>query len=189
MVYKELESLVKLWAEQKGILSKATPLAQAKKTREEVFELVEAVEAQVNGLEFFINSKDKKVNTKEEIKDAFGDILVTIIIGAELQGMKLEDCLQSAYNVISKRTGKMVNGQFVKDESADKSNPNTIINHPNLKLYEITDKNGEPEKAWVTTSTGEKLWYYPSEYKKSCEFCITNKGMMCEDCVTTNKPL
>lgn len=35
---------------------------------------------------------------------------------AESQGLKLEDCLQSAYDVISKRTGKMVNGTFVKDK-------------------------------------------------------------------------
>jgi hypothetical protein len=28
----------------------------------------------------------------------------------------LEKCLQSAYDVISKRTGKMINGQFVKDD-------------------------------------------------------------------------
>lgn len=27
----------------------------------------------------------------------------------------LEECLQSAYDVISKRTGKIINGQFVKD--------------------------------------------------------------------------
>jgi hypothetical protein len=33
-----------------------------------------------------------------------------------MQNLKLEDCLESAYNVISKRTGKMVNGQFVKDK-------------------------------------------------------------------------
>jgi hypothetical protein len=29
--------------------------------------------------------------------------------------LKLTDCLESAYNVIAKRTGKMVDGQFVKD--------------------------------------------------------------------------
>ena len=116
MQYKELEPLVIEWARQKGILDKATPLAQAEKTFEEVQELIEAVEVQEEGLEEFENSKGKKVNTKEEIKDALGDILVTIIIGAELQGLKLEDCLESAYNVISKRTGKMVNGQFVKDK-------------------------------------------------------------------------
>ena len=115
MEYKELEKLVLQWAADKGILEKATPLTQARKTIEEVYELIEACVAQQNGNETFTNSKGKRVNTQEEIKDALGDILVTIIIGAELQGLNLEDCLESAYNVISKRTGKMVNGQFVKD--------------------------------------------------------------------------
>jgi hypothetical protein len=32
-----------------------------------------------------------------------------------MQGLTLEECLESAYNVISKRTGKMIDGQFVKD--------------------------------------------------------------------------
>ena len=53
-----------------------------------------------------------------EIEDALGDILVTIIIQAEMQGLKLTECLESAYNVIAKRTGKMVDGQFVKDATA-----------------------------------------------------------------------
>jgi hypothetical protein len=34
-----------------------------------------------------------------------------------MQKVNLVDCLESAYNVISKRTGKMVNGQFVKDST------------------------------------------------------------------------
>lgn len=116
MQYNELEPLVIQWAKEKGILDKATPLAQAGKTFEEVKELIEAVEVQEEGLEYFTNYKGNLVNTEEEVKDALGDILVTIIIGAELQGLKLTDCLESAYNVISKRTGKMVNGVFVKDE-------------------------------------------------------------------------
>lgn len=115
MNYQELEKLVLEWAKEKGILDKATPLAQAKKTLEEVNELFESCFAQDDGEETFINHKGKEVNTKEEIKDALGDILVTIIIGAELQGLKLEDCLESAYNVIKNRSGKMINGQFVKD--------------------------------------------------------------------------
>ena len=115
MQYNELEQKVIQWAKDKGILEKATPLAQARKTEEEVQELIEACVAQQIGNETFTNSKGKLVNTKEELKDALGDILVTIIIGAELQGLKLTDCLESAYNVISKRTGKMVDGVFVKD--------------------------------------------------------------------------
>ncbi len=29
----------------------------------------------------------------------------------------MEQCLESAYKVIAKRKGKMINGQFVKEES------------------------------------------------------------------------
>lgn len=116
IMYKELEQKVIEWAGEKGILEKATPIAQCDKTFEEVEELAEALEAQRMNLFEFINSKQKVVNTKFEIQDALGDILVTIIIQAEMQGLKLEDCLQSAYDVISKRTGKMLNGQFVKDK-------------------------------------------------------------------------
>lgn len=99
MSFEPLESKVLNWAKDKGILDKATPMTQALKTLEEVNELLLA-----------INS-----NNKGEIEDALGDILVTIIIGAELNGLKLTDCLQSAYLEIKDRKGKMVNGTFVKE--------------------------------------------------------------------------
>jgi len=100
MKYRELEALVISWAEQKGIFEKGNPGAQCDKTLEEVVELHEAIYK----------------NDREEIIDALGDILVTIIIQAEMQGLSLEECLQSAYNVISKRKGSMINGQFVKEK-------------------------------------------------------------------------
>lgn len=116
MNYQQLEKLVLEWAEEKEILKKATPLAQCSKTIEEVEELKEAL-TQQNALRVtYKNSKGKICNTEDEIKDAFGDILVTIIIGAEMQGLKLEDCLEIAYNIIKNRTGKIINGQFVKKE-------------------------------------------------------------------------
>jgi NTP pyrophosphatase (non-canonical NTP hydrolase) len=99
--YNELEALVIAWATQKEIFEKGTPIAQACKTMEECTELITAV----------------AFDNKEETIDALGDILVTIIIQAEMQGLSLESCLESAYNVISKRTGKMVDGQFVKDNA------------------------------------------------------------------------
>ena len=114
--YQELEALVISWASQKGILEHGYPIAQLEKTFEECEELEEALEAQAMGLSKFTNSKDKIVNTKEETIDALGDILVTIIIQAEMQGLKLTECLESAYNVIAKRKGKMINGTFVKEE-------------------------------------------------------------------------
>jgi hypothetical protein len=33
-----------------------------------------------------------------------------------MAGLKFEKCLEAAYNVIKNRTGKMIDGQFVKDE-------------------------------------------------------------------------
>lgn len=98
--YFELEACVEEWAKEKGILAKATPIKQAMKTQEELTELCNAI----------------LDNDKEEIKDAIGDIVVTLIIQAKMQGMTIEECLNSAYDVISKRTGKMVNGQFIKDK-------------------------------------------------------------------------
>ena len=100
MDYFELECAVEEWAQEKGIMSKATPMAQALKTLEECTELLTA-----------IDNKDR-----DEIIDAMGDIMVTLIIQAKMQNVSLEACLESAYKIISKRTGKMVNGQFVKDK-------------------------------------------------------------------------
>lgn len=113
--YFELEVAVEQWAEEKGILSKATPIKQAMKTQEELTELCNAI----------------LDNNKEEIKDAIGDIMVTLIIQAKMQGMTIEECLNAAYDVISKRTGKMVNGQFVKD---DFSTIRTINEHVGFQL-------------------------------------------------------
>jgi len=98
--YNELEALVIAWAIQKGILEHGSARGQAFKTFEECEELIEAI----------------RFDDKDEIIDALGDILVTIIIQAEMQGLSLESCLESAYNVISKRTGVMKDGQFLKDK-------------------------------------------------------------------------
>ena len=97
--YNELEALTIAWATQKGIIENGTTIAQAGKTMEECTELIVAIAR----------------HDDDEIIDALGDILVTIIIQAEMQGLKLVDCLESAYNVISKRNGVMRDGQFHKD--------------------------------------------------------------------------
>lgn len=99
MRYTKLETLVIDWAKEKGILEKGNPQAQAEKTLEEVQELLDAI----------------AVNDKAEIEDALGDILVTIIIQAEMQGVELKKCLKGAYDIISKRKGVMIEGQFVKE--------------------------------------------------------------------------
>lgn len=95
----ELIERVLLWAHEKQILEKGTPFKQAVKTSEEVSELLFAL-GQEN---------------ESEVKDAIGDIFVTIIIQAEMNDLDIRDCLKSAYDVIKGRTGKIISGQFVKD--------------------------------------------------------------------------
>lgn len=56
---------------------------------------------------------------KDEIIDAIGDIQVILILLCEMLELDIDDCLQSAYDVISRRTGKMQNGVFIKDEICD----------------------------------------------------------------------
>lgn len=97
--FEYLNDKVIEWAEEKGIIEKSDAKSQCLKTVSEVGELADAVNK----------------NDIPEIVDSIGDIIVTLIILAELKGLDVTMCLNSAYNVISKRTGKMQNGVFVKD--------------------------------------------------------------------------
>lgn len=51
----------------------------------------------------------------DELKDAIGDVVVTLIILAQQNTLTLEECLQTAYDEIADRKGRMVNGVFVKE--------------------------------------------------------------------------
>lgn len=102
----ELIQNVLQWGVNKGITGpngKGTRHAQADKMLEEAEETYDAV------------TKDDL----DEVKDGIGDTVVTLILLAEMYGWTLEECLQVAYDVISKRTGKMVNGVFVKDRRVE----------------------------------------------------------------------
>ena len=125
MNYEELSALVLQWGEDKGIFAKSTPLRQLDKTQEELDETREALQKLVSLsdqeildgklLTEDIDSLNLEEDALLEAKDGIGDMLVTIILLAKMVNMDSVDCLQSAYDVIKKRTGKIVNGQFVKD--------------------------------------------------------------------------
>jgi len=96
----DMFSKIRDWAEQRGLYSKGNSHTQYVKLQEEAGELAKAL----------------LKNDKPEVIDAIGDMVVVLTNLAHLQGVTIEDCIDSAYNVISKRTGKMINGTFVKDE-------------------------------------------------------------------------
>ena len=87
------------WAEDKGIYESGDPKTQYIKLMEEAGEVGRAI---------------LKADLPE-IKDGIGDMVVVLTNLAELCGLTIEECVESAYDVISKRTGKMKNGTFVKD--------------------------------------------------------------------------
>lgn len=169
------------WAKEKGILEKGDLAMQLEKSREENAELTKAITKYENG------NKDALI----EIKDAIGDVYVTLVIATKLKEMRpyftfnsiplwtddfgddkdraeiswscyteglrdmdtltyvaftkqesdfkqihdrlylyvnylndiainynlnFVECIDYAYNTISKRKGKMIDGSFVKDE-------------------------------------------------------------------------
>jgi len=91
---------IRTWAETRGLYDKGDPMVQYVKLQEEAGELAKAL------------LKDDQ----PEVIDAIGDMVVVLTNLAHQRGVYIEECIQSAYEVINKRTGKMINGTFVKDE-------------------------------------------------------------------------
>jgi NTP pyrophosphatase (non-canonical NTP hydrolase) len=121
MKYEELSKLVIEWGESKGILDSSTALRQLDKTQEELDETRAALK-KLNDFDYqrdLMEDIGMPTPTKEgilaEVKDGIGDMLVTIVLLAKMVELDTTDCLNAAYDVIKGRTGKMVDGQFVKD--------------------------------------------------------------------------
>lgn len=100
-----LVAQVEQWSKDKG-LDQAESSKQFLKVVEEVGEVASALAR----------------GQHAELKDGIGDVVVTLIILAQQNGLTIEDCLQTAYEVISKRTGKMIDGVFVKSEDLVEGN-------------------------------------------------------------------
>lgn len=93
----ELISQVEQWSKDKG-LDKAESSKQMLKVVEEVGEVASAL---ARGHRYLL-------------RDGIGDVIVTLIILAQQNDMGLYECLNTAYDEIKGRQGKMVDGVFVK---------------------------------------------------------------------------
>ena len=91
--------LIRAWADERGLYDHGDPKTQSLKLVEEVGEIARAVLKEDH----------------DEVIDGIGDAVVVLTNLAELHDVSIEECIASAYGVISKRTGKMVNGTFKKD--------------------------------------------------------------------------
>jgi len=110
------------WSEARKILPNSTAVAQSKKTLEEAGELLEAA-AKLKMLAELKQDLAEEVYEKarayvmDELRDAAGDVAVTLINVCALADVDLTTCLKEAYQTIKHRRGTMNSkGIFVKDE-------------------------------------------------------------------------
>jgi NTP pyrophosphatase (non-canonical NTP hydrolase) len=100
MSYAQTEMLVIQWGEARQIVQHSNPMAQARKTQEELHELFDAIVA----------------NDREAMIDAYGDILVTLVMGCATADLDLVSCFNHAYEQIKDRKGYLTaEGIFVKE--------------------------------------------------------------------------
>ena len=91
--------LIRKWASERGLYKGGDPKTQALKLVEEVGETCRAILKQ----------------DEPEIVDGIGDCVVVLTNLAHLCNTDIEHCIESAYNEIKNRKGKMVNGTYKKD--------------------------------------------------------------------------
>jgi uncharacterized protein YabN with tetrapyrrole methylase and pyrophosphatase domain len=100
MSFQYIENEIEIWGYARGIIQNGKPMGQALKTREEAYELIEAI-AQDN---------------RTEIIDAIGDIGVTLLMQCAIQKVSFTECLEAAYKQIKDRKGYLrPDGVFVKE--------------------------------------------------------------------------
>ena len=91
--------MIREWADKRGLYDGGDPKTQALKLVEEVGETCRAI----------------LKNNNHEAIDGIGDCVVVLTNLAELLGIRIEYCIEAAYEEIKDRTGKMDNGTFKKD--------------------------------------------------------------------------
>ena len=100
MSYSYYEMEVVRWGEARGIVQNGTAISQAIKTLEETTELLDAINK----------------NNLTEVKDAVGDIVVTLLMVCATLDINLVDCLAGAYEKIKDRKGYLTpQGTFIKE--------------------------------------------------------------------------
>lgn len=93
----QLITNVKQWANDRNLIDGGCPKAQTLKCVSEVGELADSV------------------NKQKDIRDDIGDVLVTLIILAEMHDLNLDECLCVAYDDIKDRKGILLDGVFIKE--------------------------------------------------------------------------
>lgn len=118
--FEELKEKVLEWADDKDLLHEENSEKQFMKFIEEVFEFKFEMENSKNYKDVCEHLKIPgtfaKNKNKRDMMLEMGDIFVTLVILCEQLELDPTVCLSVAYDKISKRKGKTINGCFVKEE-------------------------------------------------------------------------
>ncbi len=113
MSFEYLKDKVLSWADDKDLLHEKNADKQFMKFVEEVFEFKSEMDL------WSTHSEILNIVNREHMEDEMGDVFVTLIILCEQIDIDPVKCLEMAYEKISKRKGKTINGTFVKEEDLD----------------------------------------------------------------------
>ena len=115
MTFEQLQEKVLCWANDKNLLHAENADKQFMKFIEEVFEFKSEFDY-LDRISLFKDEVEEITATQENMQLEMGDIFVTLIILCEQIGIDPVKCLSMAYEKISKRKGRTINGCFVKEE-------------------------------------------------------------------------
>ena len=119
--FEELQKIIEQWAKDKSLLHAENADKQFMKFIEEVFEF----KVELDFYKYFKSFKHTNIEVDYSIETVdkynklqleMGDIFVTLIVLCRQIGIEPTRCLDMAYEKIKDRTGKTINGVFVKEE-------------------------------------------------------------------------
>ena len=98
---------IEIWGYQKGIIKSTWSIDESWKQARRQF---------TKSLEEMVELSDAlDLEDRDKAADAYGDIIVTLIMGMRNIPIDPNKALRDVYNIISKRTGNVKDGIFVKD--------------------------------------------------------------------------
>ncbi|WP_105300928.1 MazG-like family protein [Anaerococcus marasmi] len=121
MNFEELKKFVLEWADDKDLLHSENADKQFMKFIEEVFEFKSEFDylCRIGQSPEEVYSDYEQIETQENMELEMGDIFVTLIILCKQLDIDPMECLSMAYEKISKRKGRTINGTFIKEEDLE----------------------------------------------------------------------
>lgn len=113
--FEELKKLIEQWAKDKALLHAENTDKQFMKFIEEIFEFKTELDSEKHWRKVMEDNNCKSINI-ESLMLEMGDIFVTLIVLCNQIGIEPTRCLDMDYEKIKCRTGKTVNGIFIKQE-------------------------------------------------------------------------